>query len=218
MAATFNHLRTPIDMATWPRKSVYEFFSAFTEPFHGICLRLDCTATRLYARAHHIPVFIPLLQRALTASMLVENLRLRIVDGAVWRYEFIHGGCVVARPNNTIGFTSFPYQPTIVEQYQTALPAIERTRARLDLERTPMQNLIRFSSLPWLDFTDLSHARNFAFADSAPRITFGKITENNGRFSMPVSINVHHALVDGLHLGLFFEHFERLLDNPEATQ
>ena len=29
---------------------------------------------------------------------------------------------------------------------------------------------------------------------------------------MPVSINVHHALMDGYHVGLFIEKFQKLLN------
>ncbi|NRA48527.1 MAG: chloramphenicol acetyltransferase, partial [Phaeodactylibacter sp.] len=33
-----------------------------------------------------------------------------------------------------------------------------------------------------------------------------------GRKTMPVSIHVHHALVDGFHVGLFLEAFQDLLN------
>jgi chloramphenicol O-acetyltransferase type A len=53
-------------------------------------------------------------------------------------------------------------------------------------------------------------------ADSAPRITFGKITEADGRCTMPVSIHAHHALADGLHVAQFVDRFQHFLDNPDA--
>jgi chloramphenicol O-acetyltransferase type A len=42
----------------------------------------------------------------------------------------------------------------------------------------------------------LSHA---AFPDSCPKISFGKMTVSKKR-TMPMSIHVHHGLMDGLHL------------------
>ena len=71
---------------------------------------------------------------------------------------------------------------------------LDRVRQRDDIERYPEANLIRYSVLPWFDFTSISHARDFSRDDSAPRITFGKITEADGRWTMPVSIHAHHAL------------------------
>jgi len=93
---------------------------------------------------------------------------------------------------------------------------VERVRGRDDLERFEGINLIRYSTLPWFDFTSISHARDFSNDDSAPRITFGKITETAGRRTMPVSIHVHHALADGLHVAQFADLFQKLLDAPDS--
>jgi len=93
---------------------------------------------------------------------------------------------------------------------------MERVRKRSDLERYAGQNIIRYSVLPWFDFTSVSHARDFAVRDSAPKITFGKITEAAGRRTMPVSIHVHHALADGSHVAEFVQHFEQCLKMPES--
>jgi chloramphenicol O-acetyltransferase type A len=94
---------------------------------------------------------------------------------------------------------------------------LERAKNRNDLERYSGQDLIRFSVLPWFDFTAISHVRNLATEDSTPRITFGKITESsNDRCIMPVSIHVHHALADGMHVAQFVEQFESYLAAPES--
>ncbi len=59
-----------------------------------------------------------------------------------------------------------------IEEFVTeASVEVERVRARSDLERYPEADLIRYSTLPWFDFTSLSHARDFSHEDSAPRIT-----------------------------------------------
>ena len=73
-------------------------------------------------------------------------------------------------------------------------------------------NVIHYSSLPWLRFTALSHARSFSFRDSCPKISFGKMTEKDGQKTMPVSIHVHHALVDGYHVAQFVEAFQQEMD------
>jgi chloramphenicol O-acetyltransferase type A len=176
---------------------------------------VDCTALYSFAKEHDLSVFLSLVHRSLAAAQLVENFRTRIVDDTVWRYQEIQGGSVVGRPNGTIGFGYYRYRRNLREFIAEASVEVERVRQRDDLERRPEQNLIRYSTLPWFDFTSISHAREFSIADSAPRITFGKITERDGRRTMPVSIHVHHALADGLHVAQLVEHFQRLLDAPE---
>ena len=48
------------------------------------------------------------------------------------------------------------------------------------------------------------------FSDSCPKISFGKITEENNIKSMPVSVHAHHGLVEGFHVGQFFKSFQDL--------
>jgi chloramphenicol O-acetyltransferase type A len=208
--------RQRINLETWERRAAFEFFKDFTEPFHGVCLRVDCTATYRYAKEHRLSVFLSLLHRSLVAAHQVENFRTRIVDGTVWLYEQINGGSAVGRANGTIGLGHYQFRARIEEFVREAAIELERVRQRDDIERYPEANLIRYSVLPWFDFTSISHARDFSRADSAPRITFGKITEADGRCTMPVSIHAHHALVDGLHVAQFVERFQHCLDAPDS--
>src|ERR1700728_4072253 len=205
-----------IDLNAWERRPLYEHFSSFSEPFHGVCLRIDCTETFRFARGSRISVFLALLHRALTAARHVENFRTRIVNGEVWKYATIHGGSAVGRANGTIGFGHYIYRPELLAFVRNASLELERVKNRTDLERYAGQDLIRFSVLPWFDFTSISHATNLAAQDSAPKITFGKITEANDRCTMPVSIHVHHALADGLHVAQFVDLFERHLAIPDS--
>jgi chloramphenicol O-acetyltransferase type A len=206
-----------IDLETWERRTVFNFFRSFSEPYHGVCLRVDCTATFRYAKEHRLSVFLSLVHRSLVAAHQVENFRTRIVDGEPWLYEQINGGSAVGRPNGTIGFGHYNFHEDIKEFVDEASLVVEQVKQRDDLDRYPEANLIRYSVLPWLDFTSVSHARDLAHEDSAPRITFGKITEVDGRSTMPVSIHVNHALADGLHVAQFVEHFQRLLDAPDSS-
>ena len=89
-------------------------------------------------------------------------------------------------------------------------------RQRDDIERYLEANVIRYSVLPWFDFTSNSRACDYFHEDPAPRIPFGKITEADGRSTMPVSIHVHHALVDGLHVAQFVEKFQQSLETPDS--
>ncbi len=217
MQAHFSTVRQSIDLVTWERRRLFEFFRAFSEPFHGVCLRVDCTETYVYAKQHGLSVFLSLMHRSLLAAHGVENFRTRIADGAVWRYDQIDGGSAVGRTNGTIGFGHYPYTADLHDFVQQASAEVERVRGLDDLDRPLSPNLIRYSTLPWLDFTSISHARNFGGDDSAPMITFGKMIEGGSRRTMPVSIHVHHGLVDGLHVAQFIENFQGLLASPESS-
>jgi chloramphenicol O-acetyltransferase type A len=207
--------RRKINLETWERRAAFHFFKDFTEPYHGVCLRVDCTATYRHAKQHELSVFLSLLHRSLVAAHQVENFRTRIVDGDAWLYEQINGGSAVGRANGTIGIGHYQFHARLDEFVREAAIELDRVRQRDDIERYPEANVIRYSVLPWFDFTSISHARDLSHADSAPRITFGKITETGGRCTMPVSIHAHHALADGLHVAQFVDKFQRSLDAPD---
>ena len=205
-----------IDFDTWERRPLFELFNGYSEPYHGVCVRIDCTETFRYAKNHGLSVFLSLLHRSLLAANKSGSFRLRVVDGEVWAFETIHGGSAVGRPNGTIGFAHYAYRPELAEFVREASVELERVKNRSDLERYAGQNIIRYSVLPWFDFMSISHARDFNARDSAPKITFGKITEAESRHTMPVSIHVHHGLADGSHVAEFVQRFERFLAAPEA--
>jgi chloramphenicol O-acetyltransferase type A len=207
--------RRRIDVDGWERESLFKLFGSFGEPYHGVCIRVDCTETYLYAKRRGHSVFLSLLHRSLVAAQLVQNFRTHIADNAVWLYDQVNAGSPVGRPNGTIGFAHYVYLEKLDDFVREASVEVERVRGRTDLERYPESNVIRYSTLPWFDFTSISHARNLSDTDSSPRITFGKMTEASGRRSMPVSIHVHHGLVDGLHVAQLVQQFERLLREPE---
>jgi chloramphenicol O-acetyltransferase type A len=52
----------------------------------------------------------------------------------------------------------------------------------------------------------------FSGKDSCPSISFGKMTESNGKRLMPVSVHLHHALIDGLHIGQYIDCFQELMN------
>lgn len=207
--------RHPIDLATWERRDLFALFRPYAEPFHGVCLRVDTTETYQFAKRHGLSIFLSQLHRALAAAQTVEEFRTRIVDGEVWRYDELYGGSAVGRPNGTIGFAHYRYLPGLQAFVEQAAVQLREATEGSTLERSVEPNVIRFSTLPWFDFTSLSHARNLGTDNSAPMITFGKMTEAGGRRTMPVSIHVHHGLADGLHVARFVERFQHLLQAPD---
>ncbi len=67
-----------------------------------------------------------------------------------------------------------------------------------------------------LQSTSFSHARNWRREDSVPKIAFGKFIRENDRTLLPISVEVHHALVDGLHVGQYLNRLEDAFTKPEA--
>ncbi|QJD96237.1 chloramphenicol acetyltransferase [Mucilaginibacter robiniae] len=205
-------MKTLINLDTWIRKDHFTFFNQFEEPFFGATVTIDCTQAYQKAKQKNASFFLYYLYRALQATNEIENFRYRIVQGEVYLFDQVHASTTVNRNNGTFGFAYLNYEPQENQFYQSAKSILDEAKSTQGLiPSSEGQNVIHCSAIPWLNFTSLSHARSFSIPDSCPKISFGKMTEENGKKTMPVSIHVHHGLADGYHVGLWVEKFQSLM-------
>jgi chloramphenicol O-acetyltransferase type A len=207
-------MKSKIDIDNWIRKDHFNFFNKFDEPYYGVTVKVDCTIAYQTAKQKGVSFFLYYLYQSLSASQLIDAFKLRIDGNEVYQYDQIDAGSTISRPDGTFGFGDFRYYPNFEDFHTEALKVIKRVETETGLSMSTAENVIRYSALPWIDFTALSHARMFAFRDSCPKISFGKMTKNDEIRSMPVSIHVHHALVDGIQLGQFIECYQKLMNRP----
>lgn len=206
-------MKTAIDIDQWVRKDHYLFFSPFEEPFFGVTVTIDCTKAYKTSKQKGNSFFLYYLYRTLKAANSIENFRYRIIDKQVYLFDQANASPTINRPNGTFAFAHIKYHTDENQFYKMALEEIERVQNSTGLEPlAPDESYIHFSAIPWIDFTSLSHSRRFSFPDSIPKISFGKMTEHNGKKTMPVSIHVHHGLADGYHVGQFIEKFQELMN------
>ena len=59
------------------------------------------------------------------------------------------------------------------------------------------------------------HPMHLQPADSIPRFAWGKFFEDGKRLKMPLSVQGHHALMDGLHMSKFYAGVQEYLDKPK---
>lgn len=205
-----------LNLDTWPRKEHFEFFSSFEEPFFGLVATVDVTKAYAAAKQKGIPFFLYYLHKTLKAVNAVEAFRYRIADGEIWMHDTVNVSATLTRDDNTFGFSYMPYSADVNQFVEDAKKEIERVRNTPGLFTRTFDDpaLIHFSAIPWVDFTSLSHARSYTLPDSCPKISVGKmIVTADGSRSMPVSVHVHHGLMDGYHVGLFFDALQKAMDS-----
>ncbi|MES2277729.1 MAG: chloramphenicol acetyltransferase [Bacteroidota bacterium] len=205
-------MKQKLDIETWERREHFKLFNQFEEPFYGVCVNVDCTEAYRRAKEKKVSFFLYYLYKALGAAQLVAPFRYGIEGDEVFIYDQIDAGLTIARPNGTFGYGLILYHPNFDQYMLGAMKEVEQVQSTTDLARTAATNIIRFSALPWINFTSVSHARMFSVKDSIPRISFGKMTVMDGKRNMPLSIHVHHALVDGLHVGQYIDCFQQLMN------
>jgi len=207
----------PLDLDRWKRRQHFEFYRGYEQPFFNLCAEVDVSALAEACAAPGGPsFFIATLYLSLAAANEVEELRYRLAGDGVVVHEVIHGGSTVLRPDETFVFAYFDFDPDFGRFHAHAQQVLEEVRRGPAVlkPRPDRVDLIHYSVIPWVSFTSFAHARTHRPGDSVPKIVFGRHHEAGGRRSMPVSVEVHHALVDGIHVGRFFERFQARLDHP----
>lgn len=199
-------MKQKIDLATWNRIEHFEFFSTFEEPFFGITTPIDMTIAYTTAKALQVPFFVYYLHKTIAAINQVENFRYRIKENEVVLYDEIDASATIMREDKTFGFSFMKYHTDIHEFAKIVQTEIERIQGTPGLfTREFSENIIHFSAIPWVNFTGLTHSRSYTLPDSCPKVSWGKLMEENGKKTMSVAVMAHHGLVDGYHMGLFVE-------------
>lgn len=204
-----------LDIETWNRKEHFRFFSGMDEPFFGIASEIDCTDAYHFCKEKKIPFFLFYLHKAIVAVNQIEEFRYRIRDNEIVIYDTIHVTSTISRADNTFAFSFIPFRTSFHDFLERAIPEIESVKTSLGLRLSDdagRPDVIHFSAVPWISFTGVTHAHNFKKIDSIPKITFGKYFYRSHRLIMPVSINVHHGLMDGFHVAKYLQLFEQLMN------
>jgi chloramphenicol O-acetyltransferase type A len=206
-------MKQKLNLNTWNRKEHFLFFKQMEEPFFGVSIVVDCTKAYANAKELGVSFFTYYLHKTLKAVNSIEPFRYRILNDEIYIFDQIDASATILREDKTFGFSQIEYAEELVEfakNTSTEIARIQNTTGLLTREYS--DNLIHFSALPWINFTSFSHARSFTWPDSCPKISFGKMMEENGKKTMSMSIHVHHGLMDGYHVGEFVNMFEKLMD------
>ena len=208
-----------IPLDAWPRRAALAHFRHMAQPAFSVTVPVDVTGLRERAVTHGATPWLAYHHAALEAANTVDGMRqTMLADGrGVREFVAIHASTTVLRDDGSFGFVTLPRDPSLAAFAARARPHVERVRrASGDLFAADEpgdvreETLVHMTALPWLAFTAFTHARGEG--DDRPKIAFGRFREEGGRLLMPVAVDVHHALCDGVHVGRFFERLQAGLD------
>jgi len=146
--------------------------------------------------------------------MIYPEFRLRIKNDRVVQYDTIPIGSTVLNDDTTFSFCEFPYTNSIFEFDTNGKSILKKHKegVTFDAQEDEVQ-MVHCSTLPWVSFTGMKHARKGDEGGKGiPKIVFGKWFEENEVKKIPFSVEVHHALMDGLHVGLLFEKMQQYIN------
>lgn len=203
-------IRTDIDIENWKRKNHFNFYKDFPDPNFNICFTLDITPAYKFAKANQHSPFLVLMYLSSMACNSVDAFKIRLnTQQQPYLINHIEPSATVAKADGIFNFCNMKHCEVLGTFIDINSELVEKA-----LNEAPLavvensDNQIFYSITPWLDFTSYKHAKGEGFFD-VPRIVFGKINTSNDKTTMPVSVELHHAIADAIDIARYEQSFNQ---------
>jgi chloramphenicol O-acetyltransferase type A len=201
-----------VDLETWPRAAQFRFFRTYQKPHYATTTRLDVTHL-MALKVDGVSPYRACLYAIGAGLHAVPELCMRFRGDKVVAHEMVTLSMTVPTDAGSFGYAYVPYVADFdaFETQARSLIAAVAAGGALDVNSGERDDLAYLSCMPWLDYTSINNALPGP-DDCIPRVTWGKIVERGGRWEMAMTLEVHHALVDGAQVGAYFTAVQGVLD------
>jgi len=205
-----------ISLEGWPRRDHYLFFKEFEYPYFSLCADMDITYCLPVIKDRNISFTAAIMYLVTRVANGIPEFRQRIRDVGPIEHDVVHPSATILSKDDLFTFCTAIYKEDFSVFIRETEQEILRIKTEPSLEEKISDDSMLFmTSIPWVSFTGFVHPVKLSPADSVPRFAWGKFRDEGQKIVMPLSVQGHHALMDGLHAGLFYEEFQQLLDNPK---
>lgn len=199
---------TWIDTETWHRSFIFNNYYGTDLPYIIMTAEIDVTGPLAFARSNALSFNLVMVYLCNKVMDSIENYRFRFIDGKPFIIDHI-------RPfvNHLVpGEEAFVIAegPWPCDDIKTFCRITHERLENIDQEQSfanmsGQLDIVNYTSIPWVNYTGFIRTIKKDGYDNAPKISFGKYHEKDGRVLMPLSSQSHHGLMDGYHVGLFYE-------------
>lgn len=207
-----------IDRQNWPRREHFEFFSAYNHPHFNMCANVELTAFYSCIKNHGLSFTAAIIYVISRAANAIPEFRQRMREGTLVEHEIVSPSVTILVENDLFSFCTIDYDQDFNEFSRRVADQISGVKGSPSLKNPPgRDDLLFMTAIPWVSFTSFTHPMKLHPTDSIPRFAWGKYFEEGSHLKMPLSVQAHHALVDGIHMGKFYEEIEAYLKQPEVV-
>lgn len=199
----------------WDRSEYFKHYLNDINCSYSSTVNMDISNLRGYKL---YPVMIWLLTKTVNA---IEQFRTAFQGNLVGIYDSLHPSFTIFN-DETKHFSSVwtEFSNNFSEFYGNYLQVTEKYRHSNCFEPQNYfpENTFNISMIPWFTFSSFNLNINHGGKYLLPIFTMGKIFEMSGKSLLPLSIQVHHAVCDGYHVGLFVKNLQdNINDFPEIV-
>jgi chloramphenicol O-acetyltransferase type A len=182
-----------------------------------MCADVDITDTHRAAKQRGIPITAAIVYVTARAANDIPEFRYRIRGDTVVEHAVVHPASTVLIDGGLFSFCFYDYTKdfsVFAAHYAEMTAWVQRNPT---LEDPPgRDDLLFMTAIPWVSFTSFMHPILSVPVDSIPRFAWGKFHRDGESLTMPLSVQGHHSLMAGYHVGRYYETVEHYLRDPEG--
>jgi chloramphenicol O-acetyltransferase type A len=183
-----------------------------------MCANVDLTAFYPYVKQRGISFTVAIVYVLARSANAIPEFRYRIRAGKVVEHDIVHPSATILTDDDLFSFCAFDYIENFSEFAAKAVERIAHVKDDLTLkDGLEQDDLLYLTAIPWVSFTSFMHPLHLHPVDSVPRFAWGKFFEEGEFLKMPLSVQGHHALMDGIHVGRYYAEVQDYLHRPEIV-
>lgn len=204
---------TALNMARYPRREHFEYFSAMPVPTLGVTVKLDVSKLVRFCKAKKCSFYMAMTHISCLAANRIAEFRRRTKNGGIIEYERCGTSHIELLPDGTYCYCTLWHDQPWDEFFPYAAACREQVRRDPGIDEDEDSDALYFiTTLPWFHYEQISMPVTDPVLDN-PRLCWGKYEEDfAGRSVLPYSVFVNHALMDGVHLAAFFRNLQEEID------
>lgn len=208
-----------IDIKNFNRAEYFQYFMSVGTTLE-FTAKIDITKALEKCRAENIHLQSYLLFQLCQTLNSIENFRYDILNGDFIVWKEIVPTFSSFNKRTKLFFTLYA---DMKEDYPAFDMEYKRTTKKYADANTIVpqvtlpKNIFNVSCIPWLHYEHFSSNSNNENDKIIKMITLGKYAELNGKFLIPLTIQVSHAIVDGYHISLFYNKLQEKLNSVKEN-
>jgi chloramphenicol O-acetyltransferase type A len=180
-----------------------------------MCANVDISPFYALVKQQGISLTVAMVYVISRAANAIPEFRYRIRAGSVVEHEVVHPSTTILGDKDLFSFCTFDYVEEFSVFADRAAKSIAQVKENPTLKDEPGQDdLLYMTPIPWVSFTSFMHPLPALPPDSVPRFAWGKFFQDGDSLKMPLGVQAHHALMDGLHMGRYYAEVQDYLRDP----
>ena len=206
-----------IDIEKWERREFFEHYINAVPCTYSLTVKIDVTNIK----RQNLKLFPALLYCLTKTVNKYEEFRTALRnDGELVVYSAMQP-CYTVFHKDTKTFSNLWTEFTedyaaFARRYEADVEKYGKVEGFVGRPNVP-ENSFTVSALPWISFEGFNlNVKGFDYL--LPVFTAGKCTEAGGRYTLPLAVQVHHAVCDGYCASCFINDLQAELNNLAGTE